>query len=74
VDWDVVATQTMERTIPLVMNIDQAFTIGQFLEDAVAFALRFGGRKRASTIPTNAWPPLLPSGLYATLSARALSS
>jgi arylsulfatase len=28
VDGAVVATQTMERTIPLVMNIDQAFTIG----------------------------------------------
>jgi arylsulfatase A-like enzyme len=28
VDGAVVASQTMERTIPLVMNIDQAFTIG----------------------------------------------
>jgi len=28
VDGAVVATQTMERTIPLVMNLDQAFTIG----------------------------------------------
>jgi len=28
VDGAQVATRTMERTIPLVMNIDQAFTIG----------------------------------------------